>query len=123
MTPEVLALPEERVAMEGYVRTLAEAADLMSRPWYESHAALLSLVERWEQTKTPSIGLLDSLKDLVGFTESLARLEARKSPALDPFTGRPMLERSGRRYSVGPNGIDDGGDPYLDVLVPIPPGK
>ncbi|HEX2054925.1 MAG TPA: hypothetical protein VHF07_00435 [Nitrospiraceae bacterium] len=39
----------------------------------------------------------------------------------DPFTGLPMLwsERRAVVYSVGRDRIDDGGDPYFDLVVPV----
>ncbi|MBI4400272.1 MAG: hypothetical protein HY581_01400 [Nitrospirae bacterium] len=41
------------------------------------------------------------------------------SVSYDPFTGFPMLlsQSSGRLYSVGRDGRDDGGDPKLDISV------
>ena len=39
----------------------------------------------------------------------------------DPFTGFPMLWIPTQRkvYSVGKDGLDDGGDPIFDISVPI----
>ncbi len=41
----------------------------------------------------------------------------------DPFSGLPMLWSApqGRIYSVGKDGLDDGGDPTFDLVVPLPP--
>jgi hypothetical protein len=41
----------------------------------------------------------------------------------DPFTGFPMLwsPTQKRLYSVGKDGLDDGGDPTFDISVPLTP--
>jgi len=53
----------------------------------------------------------------------LARVARAGQGFYDPFTGLPMLFNVDRRklYSIGRNGKDDDGDPYLDVAVSILP--
>jgi hypothetical protein len=48
------------------------------------------------------------------------RLASMGSNFFDPFTGLPMLwcESQGTVYSVGKDGLDDGGDPVFDISVP-----
>jgi hypothetical protein len=54
-----------------------------------------------------------------------ARLASIGSRFFDPFTGLPMLwcETQGKVYSVGKDGLDDGGDPVFDISVPAVIGK
>ena len=54
-------------------------------------------------------------------TNVLARVARAGQGFYDPFTGLPMLFNVDRRklYSVGKNGVDDDGDPKLDVTVSI----
>jgi len=50
-----------------------------------------------------------------------ARLAEVGSMYFDPFTGFPMLCSPTQRklYSVGKDGLDDGGDPTFDISVPF----
>jgi hypothetical protein len=51
------------------------------------------------------------------------RLAEVGSMYFDPFTGFPMLwsPTQKRLYSVGKDGLDDGGDPTFDISVPLTP--
>jgi|CXWL01.1.fsa_nt_gi hypothetical protein len=54
-------------------------------------------------------------------TPIVDRIVAAGPDLYDPFTGIPMLWSQSRRtiYSVGKDGIDDGGDPNFDLTVPL----
>jgi hypothetical protein len=52
------------------------------------------------------------------------RLAEVGSTYFDPFTGLPMLWSPTQKklYSVGKDGLDDGGDPTFDISVPLTVG-
>jgi hypothetical protein len=68
---------------------------------------------------------LASLQILLRTPSSTAmptRLAEVGSRYFDPFTGFPMLwsPTQSKLYSVGKDGLDDGGDPTFDISVPLP---
>jgi len=110
--------PRVRAMAEHYVETMREASALMTRPWHESRAALEELfrtrIEPSDWRGDASRQLLPAFWRVV---DVVARAEAARGPAVDPFSGKPMVSRGGVTYSVGPNGVDDGGDAKLDIVL------
>jgi hypothetical protein len=63
------------------------------------------------------------LRNPAATTTIPTRLAEVGSMYFDPFTGFPMLwsPTQKRLYSVGKDGLDDGGDPSFDISVPLTP--
>jgi hypothetical protein len=66
-------------------------------------------------------GLQLKLRRAVRPQEVPARIAQAGSALFDPFTGLPMLWSStqSKIYSVGKDGLDDGGDPTFDISLPL----
>lgn len=67
-------------------------------------------------------GLQSVLRKQGPVTDVLARIAAQGTGYYDPFTGLPLIWNGKQRrlYSVGADGLDDGGDPTFDVVVTLP---
>jgi hypothetical protein len=99
-------------------RTLLESATtpLEFEPEWESLSQ--RLVETDARLRLANLQI--TLRKPSVITAVPTRLASMGSRFFDPFTGLPMLwsETQGKVYSVGKDGLDDGGDPVFDISVP-----
>ncbi len=68
-------------------------------------------------------GLQSTLRKAGTVRSVHARIAAQGTGYYDPFTGLPLIwnGKQGTVYSVGADGLDDGGDPTFDIVVTLPP--
>ncbi len=111
-SPEIVAMAEH------YIESMREASALFPRPWHETREAWKALLARVTTGDWRADGSRMLLPAFDNVADRIATTEAMLGAPLDPFTGKAYLKRGSVTYSVGPNGIDDGGDPKLDVVVP-----
>ncbi len=67
-------------------------------------------------------GLQAALRKAGSLRDVHARIATLGTGYYDPFTGLPVMwnGRQGSIYSVGADGLDDGGDPTFDIVVTVP---
>lgn len=68
------------------------------------------------------VGLQSALRKAGSVKDVHARIARRGTAYYDPFTGLPLMwnRKQGTMYSVGADGLDDGGDPTFDIVVTVP---
>ncbi len=67
-------------------------------------------------------GLQSALRKAGSVRNVHARIATQGTGYYDPFTGLPLMwnGKMGSIYSVGADGLDDGGDPTFDIVVTLP---
>ena len=67
------------------------------------------------------IALQAALRKPARGQSAIARIAQAGSAYFDPFTGLPLNWNAAQRkiYSVGPDGLDDGGDDTFDIAAPV----
>ncbi|MGH7255503.1 MAG: hypothetical protein ACREI3_06975, partial [Nitrospirales bacterium] len=88
-----------------------------SKPAWEGYRNAILEVD----TRLRLAGLQARVYGAGGNREIIERIARAGSGFFDPFTGLPMLVNrvAGIVYSVGPNGMDDNGDPSMDITAPL----
>lgn len=109
---------------------LSDIAKTSRRTLFEAMANPMEFEPDWEAfshrlMETDARLRLVSLQLLLGKPSDDQRVPTRLAEAgpryFDPFTGFPMLwsQTQARIYSVGKDGLDDGGDTSFDISVPV----
>lgn len=113
---------------------LSDIAKTSHRTLFEAMANPMEFEPDWEAfshrlMETDARLRLAGLQLQLGQQSSDQRVPTRLAEAgsryFDPFTGFPMLwsQTQERMYSVGKDGLDDGGDTSFDISVPVILGK
>jgi len=116
--PGGFASHELQMMADTFFTTTFEMIDLLEQPWWQSRDRLTAMMDRINMGGPEMEGPRQILINPVKFGETMAQAEAACGAAADPFTGKPLLRKGDVLYSVGPDGVDNGGDPALDVVVP-----
>ncbi len=112
-----LGTSELRAMATHYFDCMAQLEALLAKPYYEARDGLLALQDRIQHSGPEGEGSRMMMPGVVNLAAAFAAAEAALKPELDPFSGKAFLRRGDVLYSVGKDGVDNGGNPELDLIV------